>query len=63
MVGTGPFGIAGFESIYLTSPTFFSKITSKPAVTEHDEYAPLCAVAVLWLCAVAVLLLCAVAVL
>lgn len=24
--------------IHLTKPTFFSRITSKPAVTEHDEY-------------------------
>lgn len=26
------------DKIYLTHPTFFSEITSKPAVTVHDEY-------------------------
>lgn len=26
------------EKIYLTHPTFFSEITSKEAVTVHDEY-------------------------
>lgn len=26
------------SKLYLTKPTFFSKITSKPAKTEHDEY-------------------------
>ena len=35
VVATAPFGIE--TEIHLTSPTFFSKITSKPAVTEHDE--------------------------
>lgn len=26
------------EAIYLTSPTFFSQMTSRPAKTVHDEY-------------------------
>lgn len=26
------------DNIYLTHPTFFSEITSKEAVTMHDEY-------------------------
>ena len=35
VVATAPFGIE--TEIHLTSPTFFSKISSKPAVTDHDE--------------------------
>lgn len=27
-----------YNSIYLTSPTFFSKLTNVPAKTIHDEY-------------------------
>ncbi|KAK2151407.1 hypothetical protein LSH36_364g02050 [Paralvinella palmiformis] len=33
----GAFGISK-DSLYLTSPTFFSRMTSKPARTIHDEY-------------------------
>ena len=29
------FGVSG---LYLTHPTFFSRINSAPAVTQHDEY-------------------------
>lgn len=31
------FGV-DIDKIYLTKPTFFSRITNKPAITAHDEY-------------------------
>lgn len=31
------FGV-DIDKIYLTKPTFFSRITNKPARTIHDEY-------------------------
>lgn len=31
------FGV-DIDKIYLTKPTFFSRITNKPAKTIHDEY-------------------------
>lgn len=31
------FGVPA-DILYLTHPTFFSQLTDKPAVTDHDEY-------------------------